>query len=174
MQQDRSMLITIDTQEQRGGYRFDDIESAVTYRTKVESMKTADYATSLVEIGSWRRISALDAAASACVERKSLSDLFGSTTQSVRRRRLKSEFERMKQYGYAAVVIESTMLGVATSPPPMTKANPKAVLATMLAWGMRTGVHVWFADCARIGELWTFRILERWHRDGAGRDPERP
>lgn len=79
------------------------------------------------------------------VERKSLNDLLGSITTG--RDRFMREIERMRQFGFRALVIEATQddveLGQYRSGMP-----PKSVLATLDALAVRTNVHVFWCGNA--------------------------
>lgn len=92
------------------------------------------------------------------IERKSLSDWFGSITAG--RERFEREMERLSQMDYAAVVIEAGWEEMTSS-----RTVPAASVAgTIAAWSIRYGVHFWPCLHRRHAELWTFRLLEMWWR----------
>lgn len=151
--------IAIDTREQRP-FTFRDIKTHRGIAISRIAMSEGDYG--IVTLGD---VPPRDLA---IVERKSLSDLYGSVTQG--RKRFEQEFIRIRDvgYGYAAVVIESDIAAI-LNPEPFLKrgtlANPKAVLLTISAWSQRYGVHIWPCPSRRVAEILTFRILERWAED---------
>lgn len=102
------------------------------------------------------------------VERKTLYDLY--STLGGHRDRFQREFERMAEFGYAALVIEADLAQVARPQFWLTHRsllNPKSVVATLIAWSQRYDVHVFYAPGRRVAEQLTYRILERWARDHA-------
>lgn len=103
------------------------------------------------------------------VERKSLSDLYGSIGGE--RDRFQREFERLAEYEYAAVVIEAGWPAILHHPPPRNPSKngrlllPKHVYRTAIAWQQRfPRVHWWPCDTRNFAERTTFRILEMFWR----------
>ena len=97
------------------------------------------------------------------IERKSLSDLFGSCGNG--RERFEREIIRMARFDYAAVVIEADWTAILRSPPHHSKLNPKTVYASIIAWSQRHHIHFWLCPNRQFAERTTYRILERYHRD---------
>ena len=98
------------------------------------------------------------------VERKSLSDLYGSLGKKGRDR-FKAEFVRMNELKFAAVVIEAELADVFLNKPPYSRLSPKSVIRTYLAWSQRyTKVHWYFAINREVAERMTFLILDRYAR----------
>jgi hypothetical protein len=90
-----------------------------------------------------------------CIERKTLSDLFGSLSaprsDPTRRERFKQEHERMAAIiaagGHACVVVEASFPDVYLNPPIESGLNPNSVLGTFHNWAIRYGVSwVWGGD----------------------------
>lgn len=102
------------------------------------------------------------------VERKSLADLYGTLGQG--RARFERELERLKDYDFAAVVVEASLLEIVTSPPPHTEMSPKAVYRSIIAWSVRYPRIHWFpCDNRRLAEITTFRLLERFLKEDLSR-----
>lgn len=101
------------------------------------------------------------------IERKSLTDLFGSCggKKGVRRDRLEREFIRMSEFEYAALVIEADWQTIYTQPPNRSKVNPKNILRTLMAWHMRYNVHIWACPGRKFAEKITYLLLDRFYRD---------
>ena len=100
------------------------------------------------------------------VERKTLADLYGSVTRN--RKRFEAEFERLAGYGYPALVIESDWEAICRPEEHLThvpRVKPRSVVATLLAWSIRYGVHVFTCPSRNFAEQLTFRLLERWYLD---------
>jgi DNA excision repair protein ERCC-4 len=100
------------------------------------------------------------------IERKSLADLYHSATSE--RMRLEDEFQRLSEYGYAAIVIEADWRAIYSPNEHLkrpTETVPKSVVGTLIAWSQRFGVHVWACPSREFAEKTTFRMLERWARD---------
>jgi len=155
------MLITVDTREQRP-YCFKGIPSSITYECRREALPTGDYMSSRAAPGESDSF-----ASQAIVERKTLADLYSTASQG--RRRFEAELLRMQKYGYAALIIEAQWTEIFAPNDTLRHATgmkPKAMLASLLAWSTRHRLHVHALPGRRAAELVTFRILERWFRDG--------
>ncbi len=116
----------------------------------------------------WKELVEADPAACAIVERKSLADLFGSIGGG--RTRLDYEMKRMQEYGYRAVVIEanwSMILNPNEHLQHATRVNVKSAVASIIAWSERHGVHFHAMVNRAMAEQFTYRLLERWIRDGS-------
>ena len=100
------------------------------------------------------------------IERKSLADLYHSVGQG--RIRFEREFERLSEYGYAALVVEAPFENIMYPNEYLehpTQMTPKSLVATLLAWSQRFGVHLFTCPNRDFAEKLTFRLLERWYRD---------
>jgi len=154
----QTITIIIDTREQQP-YTFDCITSpAVPFATVRETLDTGDYSLKGDLFATPDQL--------AIVERKSLADLYSSVAQG--RIRLEAEFRRMKAYGYAALVIEADYAAILHPAEHLRHApgtNPKSLMATLVAWSQRYGVHIWACPNRNFAERLTHRILERWARD---------
>lgn len=97
------------------------------------------------------------------VERKSLSDLFGSIAK---RANFEGRLERMSaNLDYAAVVVEAEIFEIMERPPAFSSFLPKSLMRTILAWDQRYSVRWWFLPGRDAAEVWTYRILERYWKD---------
>lgn len=100
------------------------------------------------------------------VERKSHADLLGTLTRG--RQQFEAELERLRPYGFKALVIESDLPTIVQGTSrPGSKVNTKSIIASLIAFAQRFKVHVYFASNRRLAEVYTYRILERWVRDRA-------
>jgi len=102
----------------------------------------------------------------ALIERKTLADLYGTIGHG--RDRFVRELERMKVYGYAAILIEAQMSQIAEPNVHLkhpTQMSPKSVIASLIAWSQRYGIHIVMCPGRANAERICFRILERWHQD---------
>lgn len=100
------------------------------------------------------------------IERKTLSDLYGTVTRG--RDRFEKELRRMSLYGFAAIVVEAEWTMIANPNSHLahpTETDPKSVIGSLLAWNQRFGVHVYCLPNRAAAERVTYRILERWYRD---------
>ena len=156
----QAMTIRVDTREQ-SPFDFASVASPVIPFTTVRAtLQTGDY--DLAAFADAGR----DPIEQIVVERKSLSDLYGSLGHG--RERFEREFQRMADYGYAAVVIESDWLQIMRPNDYLrhpTLVRPKSVVQTLLAWSQRYEVHVYPCPGRRFAEQLTHRMLERWARD---------
>ena len=83
----------------------------------------------------------------------------------MRRKRFEKEFQRMSQFEYAALVIESDWNSIYKRPPSRSQIKPKQILRTLMAWHMRYNVHVWPCPGRKFAEKTTYLILDRFYRD---------
>lgn len=154
----RTFTIRIDTREQNP-FTFASVNMPVLpFSTVRATLKTGDY--DLAEFAE------RPVAERVVVERKSLADLYGTLSRG--RERFEREILRMAEYGYAAIVIEATYTEIATPNwhlPHATLMTSKSVIASLLAWSQRHGIHVFDCPGRRFAEQLTHRILERWARD---------
>ena len=139
------MKIIVDTNEQIA-YHFANIKPRpeVVYK----SLKTGDYSL----VGFEDKIT---------IERKTMSDLFGSTGHD--RLRFQREFERMRSFEYAALVIEGSLRSLFKQPPPFSKMRSKNVFRTLLAWSIRYKVFVWPCPDRAFAERLTYLLLEKFY-----------
>lgn len=98
------------------------------------------------------------------VERKSKGDLFGSLGGG--RDRFQREFERMARMDYAAVVVEANLTDLLIAPE-RSRMSPRAVINSLVAWGIRYRVQIYLADTRVLANTLTFRILEKYWREHA-------
>ena len=93
------------------------------------------------------------------VERKTKADAYGTIGRG--RTRFLKELERLSEIDYSAIVVEASLSNF-VEPPRFSQLNPKSAINSLLAWSIRYGVHVYFADNRVMGNLLTLRILERY------------
>lgn len=108
------------------------------------------------------------------IERKSLDDLYGSTTWG--RRRFESEIARLNDeiLGFAAVVIEADWREIASPydhrPGWENKTDPASVVGTINAWSIRyPRVHWIPCGSRREAEVRTFGILQAAYKEWHGK-----
>ena len=94
------------------------------------------------------------------VERKSLSDLYGSCGKG--RDRLEAEFKRMSKFEYAAIIIERSLGKIVKNPPECSRMLPKAVFHTLISWSIKYNVHVWTAEDRIMAEKICHSLFEKF------------
>jgi len=77
------------------------------------------------------------------------------------RERFEREFQRMKQFKYAFLVIESSLSGLLT-PPEGSQANPKSIIQSVISWGIRYNIPVYFADTRELSECLIYSLCEKF------------
>ena len=98
------------------------------------------------------------------IERKSLTDLYGTLGQA--RPRFQRELSRLSLLPFAAVVIEADWPEILNSPPPRSNLNPKTIYRSIIAWQQRfPTVHWWPCPSRPFAEVTTYRILERFWKE---------
>jgi ERCC4-type nuclease len=142
--------LVVDTREQKP-FTFGSIDPQP--EIVVKALETGDYSI----VGMEDRVT---------IERKSLADLFGSCGQG--RDRFEREIMRMSEFHYAAIVCESDWRTILKSPPPHCRLNPKTILASMVAWEQRYGIHFWACPGRQFAERLTYRLLDRYYHDITG------
>ncbi len=142
--------IIVDTREQKP-FTFASIDPRPTVIT--QTLATGDYSVAGLE----NRVT---------IERKSLTDLFGSCGKG--RDRFEREIQRMAEFHYAAIVCEADWRAILKSPPTRSCLNPKTILATMVAWEQRYGIHFWACPNRQFAERLTYRLLSRYYCDATG------
>ncbi len=133
--------IIVDSREQKP-YSF----TGYTCNVKRSGLKTGDYS-----IEGYESV--------ICVERKSKEDLYSSLGNS--RKRFEAEFQRMSEYEYRALVVEATLQDLMI-PPNYSAMTSNSVINSVISWGIRYGVQVYFAGSRILGECLTYRILEKF------------
>jgi len=149
-------ILVCDTREQQP-YQFARFTSKyIDFAIQHAALDCGDYAAYLYPEAS--------AAETAAVERKSLTDLFGSLTTG--RERFERELEKLTAYGFRALVVEGDLRSIARGLPE-SRANPTSIIASLVAFSERFDVHIIFAGDRRHAQAYTWRLLERWARDKA-------
>ena len=95
------------------------------------------------------------------IERKSLNDLCGSLGQG--RARFMREVEKMRQFGFRALVIEATRTEVATGSY-RSKIAPTSILGTLDALSVRAGLHVFWCATAEGAARQVESLAEKFAR----------
>lgn len=153
-----SAILTIDTREQLP-YEFRAATSKhIDFEIMRGTLPEGDYSARLVDEDGPEF--------TAIVERKSLGDLYSTLTHG--RERFERELERLRPYGFKALIIEGSLADIAAGGlRPDSKVNPRSIVGSLVAFQQRYGLHVVFASSRKYAELYTFRLLERWCRDRA-------
>lgn len=94
------------------------------------------------------------------VERKRPEEIFQCVGRE--RRRFENELRRLAALEYAAVVIEGPLRSLLA--PRWSRVRPKSAINSLIAWSIRHGVHVWFADDRELARAMTYRILQKFWR----------
>lgn len=135
-------------------YRFSEILSdskvPLLVQTNEQRLATGDY--SIVGLES-----------EVAIERKSKEDAYRSFTAE--RRLHIQKLERMATMRFSAVVVECSWHELLFDPPYESRANPKSVFRSILAWMTRYPSHWVLAPNRAFGERLTFRLLERYWKD---------
>lgn len=102
------------------------------------------------------------------IERKSMADAHGTFLGwGERRQRFEEELEYLAGLECAAVVIECTrgqLLNVQPRGSKSVTENAKILMRQVMAWEQDFRVPFAFWDDRRMAEIYTFRLLERFHR----------
>jgi ERCC4-type nuclease len=159
------MIIAIDTREQKP-FEFKTVrprQTVIPVTAVVQTLTVGDYAlmvdASSAPIASDRADALIDRRIVG--ERKSLADLYSSATHN--RDRFERELERMSDYAYRFIVIEADWLAIMDPNSVLahpTKASPRSIASSLLAWSRRYGVHVFPCPNRDFAEQLTFRLLE--------------
>lgn len=130
-------VIVIDTREQKP-YRFPN--------SIIKSLKTGDYSIEGLE----DRVT---------VERKTKIDAYGTFSNG--RQRFLKELQRLADFDYPAIVIESSVKDFLVTPK-FSKMNPRSAISSILAWSVKYKIHVFFTDNRLMGNAVTAKILEKY------------
>ena len=103
---------------------------------------------------------AIDGIDDCVIERKSVTDLLGCMTNG--RTRFQAELERLRNYDFSAVIIESPEYLLFSG---LTRMSPKSTKATLVAWQTRYPTQWIFCQDRTWAEKTTYLLLERFHRD---------
>jgi len=101
------------------------------------------------------------------IERKSHSDAWSTFIRE--RDRFERELERMSKMEFAAIIIECDENSLLCRRPIESRANPKTIYRSLIAWEQRFGVHVRFCETVGWAERTCFRYLERFWKDKESR-----
>ncbi len=135
------MIILIDNREQLP-YFF----KGYPVEVKTCHLKTGDYSIEGYE-------------AKITVERKSKQDLYMSLGRE--RDRFEAEFQRLREFEYAALVIESSLSGLLV-PPARSQMNPKSIIQSLISWSIRYEVYVFFSDNRTYSECLIYSLFEKY------------
>jgi ERCC4-type nuclease len=136
-------VVVIDTREQKP-YRFP--------ASVVRTLATGDYSIEGLE-------------GHVAIERKTKADAYSSL--GAERPRFRREIERLAPFDFKAIVVEATLADFMVAPP-FSHLHPRSAVASLLAWAVKYGVHVFFAGDRRHGNAVTAQLLEKfWRYRGA-------
>ncbi len=148
--------IIIDTREKRpffidrvGDPDFPDLS------IKWQNLKTGDYSLQGMDSPSCQH--------SISIERKEISDLFGSTGRH--RKRFIRECERLNNFDYAALIIESDFQTIFKNPPTLSMMKPKSVFRTIIAICQRYQIQCFPCPNRWFAEKTTYLLLRRFYDD---------
>lgn len=96
------------------------------------------------------------------LERKSIGDLFGVC--GFGRERFERELERLRQYEYRGLVIESSASEIHRGFD-RSQIPGKTALASVLAWSIQFDLHVFFAGSRSMARAISQRLLEQYAVD---------
>ena len=150
--------VIVDTREQLP-YTFDSIEiggQRLIVPTDFQTLQSGDY--------SIRGMENL-----VTIERKSVSDFYGSITTG--RSRLESEFERMEAMQFSAIIVEGRLESVLEPMLHGRKITSQAIRATVASWSVKYQTRWLFVASRVYGELMTFELLKQFHRHGTEKKP---
>lgn len=153
------MLIQVAQNEQLP-YGFPLVPTKIKYAIETKHLPTGDYVVDRSDKGLSQGRSC------AVLERKTLSDLYGTLTHG--RQRFERELERMRSFGFSAIIIEAELSQIVNPNAHLkhpTKANPKSILGSLLAFQQRFNVHIMPCPGREAAERIAFRILERWYKE---------
>jgi len=99
-----------------------------------------------------------------CIERKSLSDLFGTIGGRTRRTRFSNQLIRMRGMPRSCVVVEAHREIVELGPPYYTGKEDilkyaARVYSTIIGWSVRPGIPFYFFRNRRQAEAWVTKYL---------------
>lgn len=100
------------------------------------------------------------------IERKSKQDAYYTIGKG--RSRFCRELERMKFYDFKMIVIECSM-GNFLIQPKYGGLHPNSAINSLLAWCIRYGVHVIWADNRILARGLVYRILEKYWKENRER-----
>ena len=100
------------------------------------------------------------------IERKSIGDLYGSLTRD--RERFEKEFQRLADYEFSAVVVESPWTHICNPSHYdrywRSKASPSSIIGSILSWSIKYPTK-WFLCPDRLfAERTTLRLLQHFLR----------
>ena len=139
--------IVIDTREQRPF-------SFAGFRGKSGRLIVPRVARNALKSGDYSIVGLEDQVA---IERKSLPDLYGVVGSN--RERFTRELERLQQFSFSAIVVESDERDIHFAPPPYTSLTPSTVMNSLAAWEINYGVHVRTCMSRESAEQVTFSLL---------------
>lgn len=146
-------VVVIDTREQRPFSFARPIKVArnrlCKVRYKIGTLDTGDYSIEGHE-------------KTVAVERKSLADLFGTLGRG--RSRFQRELSRATNRDFFAIVVESELSEILSSPPKFSKLNPLTVFHTVLSWSVKYPARWFFCPGRDAAEATTIWLLERFYR----------
>lgn len=105
------------------------------------------------------------------IERKSLSDLFGTLGQG--RERFTRELVRLAAIPHAAIVVEAEWSQIFLSPPRHSQLSPRTIFMSVVSWQIQfPNVHWWFLPSRDVAEACTIRLLDSYWRKWSAANPD--
>ncbi len=95
------------------------------------------------------------------VERKTLNDLYASTSPDGHRPAFLQQCERLATFEYKLLIIEASLDEILTGHEQHSDYHPNAVLGTLEALAARWAIHPWFAGSRDVGEEITVGFLSK-------------
>lgn len=91
------------------------------------------------------------------IERKSLEDLYGVCGRD--RARFVRELERLQEFRFAYLIIESDWGSIEFNPPMHSKLSPKSVIHSLISWSVAYGVHVLAMPSRNAAEAAAYNVM---------------
>ena len=145
-----TLHIVIDTREQLP-YKFTDMPKGWKVATVRKKLDTGDYSLKGYED-------------KFCIERKSLSDLFGTIGNKIRRARFSHQLIRMRVMPRSCVVVEAHRDIVQLGPPYYNGKEDilkyaARVYSTTIGWVVKPGIPFYFFRNRKQAESWVIKYL---------------
>ena len=96
------------------------------------------------------------------IERKSVSDFYGSITSG--RTRLEAEFQRMESMQFSAIIVEDRLESVLDPGFHGSRVNPNAIRATVASWSVKYKTRWFFVPSRTQAERLAFELLSKFHK----------
>lgn len=145
------MKIIVDTREQLP-YTFEDLDAAVIVARG--TLSAGDYSVEGFE-------------KELAIERKSLGDAYG--TFGAGRERFVRELERMREFRYPAILIESSLVGLKYPPKFVSRVTPETIINSLISWSIDFRIPIWLACDREHGRRLVYKLCSTYHEKNAHR-----